>query len=794
MKKPVKIFWRVFFICSGLGILLIFLADWGVFGKMPSMDELQNPTSLLASQLYADDGTLMGKYYIEDRVSVEYKDISKHVINALVSTEDERFFDHSGIDGKSMGRAFATLGRGGGGSTLTMQTAKNLFTVNWSTSNIMLRMLQKLKECIIAVKLERNFTKEEIITLYLNTVPFGENVYGIQSAAKTFFSKDAANLTVDEAAVLVGMLKGGIYNPRRFPKQAFNRRNVVLGQMVRNNFLSESEFTLLKDKPIALNYKKLDEVTGLAPYFRMEVGEDMKKWCEAHVNPATGKPYNLYKDGLKIYTTINARMQLYAEEAVAKHISYMQKILNAQGNIKSGSVWKEHTNILEAAMHQSDRWKLSLKAGMHEDEIRKSFSVKVPMKIFAWNNKREKDTIMTPIDSIKYCHQLLEAGLMAMDPFTGEVKAWVGGINFKTFKYDHVNINTTRQTGSSIKPLLYSLAVENGGFTPGTPVEDVQQEFEGFGMVPATATSCTGKTMPMSEALAMSRNCATAYIMKQLGSKGNDGAQKFVEFLKNCGITTKVDPYPSIALGSAELSLTEMMQAYSMFPGSGFTTKPIYLSRIEDRNGNILQVFLSQRKEVISDVAAYAVTQMMEGVVKFGTGRRMKSFGITANVAGKTGTTNDNSDAWFIGATPQLLCGVWTGCDDRFIRFNSTEIGQGSSVAMPVWAYFYDKCSHDKSLGLDNKADFVRPENVLSDSGYNWTIQAPTVPVVEDGGSGAAHDYTDTIPKLLKPEDLSPESQLPTDQKKPGNGTGNNPGNKKDTTQVPKAVMPPKKD
>jgi len=792
MKKTIKIFWLIFLGGFVVFIFMIFLADWGVFGKMPSMEELQNPTALLSSQVYAEDGTLMGKYYVEDRVHVEYKDISKYVINALVATEDERFYEHSGIDGRSLGRSFASLGLKGGASTLTMQTAKNLFTDNWTKSGGVKRLLQKLKECIIAVKLERHFSKEEIITLYLNTVEFGDNTFGIQNAAKTFFQKEPSTLSVDEAAVLIGMLKGGVYNPRRFPKQSFQRRNVVLSQMVRNNFLTDAEYAALKNKPTPLNYKKLDEVTGLAPYFRMELGEEMKKWCEDHVNPSTGKPYDLYRDGLKIYTTINPRMQLYAEEAVAKHMSYMQKILNAQSNIKSGSVWKEHQNVLDAAMKQSDRWKNLQKEGLHDAEIRKTFYVKVPMKVFAWNNQHQKDTIMTPYDSIKYTHQFLQAGLLAMDPFTGEVKAWVGGINFKTFKFDHVNTNTQRQVGSSIKPLLYSLAIENGGFTPGTPVEDVQQEFDGFGMVPATATSCTGKTIPMSEALAMSRNCATAYIIKQLGSKGNEGAQRFVEFLKNCGIQSKIEPYPSIALGSEEFSLYEMVQAYSMFPGSGFITKPIYISRVEDRNGNLLQVYPTQRKEVISDVSAYAVTTMMEGVMKFGTGKRIKNYGINAIIAGKTGTTNDNSDAWFMGATPQLICGIWTGCDDRFIRFSTTEIGQGSSVALPAWAYFFDKCVHDKSLGLDNKADFTKPERILSDSGSTWTNQVPVTPVNE-GDNGNSYGYLpDSIPSHIKPEDIAPESQLPADQPKKDQNTGGKPGNKKDTVPAPKAVMPKK--
>ncbi|WP_205508106.1 transglycosylase domain-containing protein [Longitalea arenae] len=727
MKKGIKIFWWVFFSGLLLGVLLIVSANIGLLGKMPSIKELSNPTALIASQVYAEDGSLIGKYLIEDRINVEYKEISPQVMNALVATEDERFFKHNGIDGRSLMRSLASFGTSGGASTITMQTAKNLFTEDWSTSSIFTRMTQKLKEAIIAVKLERNFSKEEIITLYLNTVAFSDNVYGIRNAAYTFFQKAPGELSTSEAAVLVGMLKGNqIYNPRKHPERSKERRNVVLQQMVRNGYLTPAEAAALGKEPIKLNYRKLNENTGLAPYFRGVLGEELKKWCKEHENPATGKPYNLYKDGLKIYTTINPRMQQYAEEAVAKHISKMQKILVAQKNVKSGAVWKEHENVLEAAMKQSDRWKNMKKEGISDDEIRKSFFVKTDMSVFAWNEKREIDTVMTPYDSIKYSRAILQAGFMAMDPQTGAIKAWVGGIDFKTFKFDHVNLNTKRQVGSTIKPLLYGLAIENGGFTPNTPVEDVQQHFEGFGNVPATTASCSNQTVPMAEALAQSRNCATAYIMKQLGNKGNDAAVRFVEFLKNVGVQTNIEPVPAICLGSGETSLYEMMHAYSMFPSGGFSVKPMYITRIEDKNGNILQSFTAERKEVISAVTSYNVINMMQGVMKFGTGRRAASYGINiSNVAGKTGTTNDNSDAWFMGYTPQLLCGVWTGCDDRFIRFSSTAVGQGSSLALPVWALFYASCVKDKTLGLDSRMAFVKPDGVVTDSLPDWTKMRP---------------------------------------------------------------------
>ena len=800
MSKPVKLFWKIFFISLGAFILFLLLCNWGLFGKMPSIDDIQNPSASLSSQVYAEDGSLMGKFYLEDRINVEFKDISPNVVHALVATEDERFYEHSGIDFRSIVRAVKGLGRDGGASTITMQTAKNLFTENWATKNFLLRIIQKFKEGIIAIKLERNFTKDEILALYLNTVPFGDNVYGIRNAAKTFFQKEPDRLNVQEAAVLIGMLKGNsLYNPRINPKRALDRRNVVIEQMVRNDYLKEEEANKLKVLPIELNYKKLDETTGMAPYFRAVIGEELKKWCKEHKD-SNGDHYDLYRDGLKIYTTINPKMQIYAEEAVAKQMSYLQKELNQQQNIRTGSVWKNYQNVLEAAAKQSDRWKNEEDDGISDADIRKSFDVPVPMKVFAWNAQRQKDTVMTPMDSIKYTRQMMQAGFMAMDPVSGEVKAWVGGIDFKTYKFDHANIGTKRQVGSSIKPLLYSLAIEDAGFTPNTTVYDEQQSFGAYGLVPATSKTCTGRAMPMSEALAFSRNCATAYIMKQLDSKGNNAAIRFSDFLMNkCGLQTKIEPHPSIAIGSCEISLYEMMQAYSMFPGRGFNVKPLYITRIEDRNGNTLQTFAPERREVISEVSAYSVVKMMEGVVDYGTARAIKmSYDISGEIAGKTGTTNDNSDAWFMGYTPQLLAGVWVGSDDRFIRFNSESyIGQGARAALPIWAYFYEKVLQDKSLGgFDTASTFVRPEVMTNDINYDnfnsSTLQS------NEGGDEVVPNAQDYVPSNIKPEDIAPESQIlkdennqqqtPTKQSEPKTQT-----QPADKPQQPKAVMPKKK-
>lgn len=800
MTRPVRIFWRIFFGGFAFVILLLLMLNFGWIGSMPDLDDIENPSASLASQVYAEDGTLMGKYYIEDRINVKYKDISKHVINALVATEDERFYDHSGIDARSLARAFFYLGSEGGASTITMQTAKNLFTENWSTKSFILRGLQKLKEGIIAVKLERHFTKEEIITLYLNTVAYGDNVYGIRNAAKTFFQKEPDRLNVEEAAVLIGMLKGAtLYNPRRNPKLALDRRNTVLSQMVRNKYLDAAEADVLKRQPIELNYKKLDETTGLGPYFRMVLGEEMKKWCKEH-KKNNGDSYDLYRDGLKIYTTINPRMQLYAEEAVAKHISYMQKLLNTQDNIKKGTAWNGFENVLEGIVKQTDRWRNLKKEGLSDEETRATFNQQIPMRVFAWNANRGKDTVMTPLDSIKYHRQMLQAGFMVMDPLNGQIKAWVGGVDFKTFKYDHANINTKRQVGSTIKPLLYSLAIEEAGFTPNTEVQDVQQSFGSFGMVPNTPKTCTGGTMPMALALAKSRNCASAYILKQLDNTANNGAKRFVEFLKKCDFTSKVEPYPSIALGATEISLFEMMQGYSMFPGRGFNAKPMYITRIEDRNGNVLATFTPQRKEVISDVTAYSVIRMMQGVMTNGTGAGIWQYDPPGGmeIAGKTGTTNDNSDAWFIGYTPQYLAGGWVGCDDRFIRFNSKN-GEGGRAAMPIWAYFFDKAASDPNCGIDTKLTFVKPDVMSNDINIDYING--TAPVLggegEDMGTGTSSDYE--IPKDIKPEEMGAESQIilenpkkpadPKDNKKPGT-PANTPAAK--PADKPKTVMPKK--
>ena len=578
----------------------------------------------------------MGKYYTErgNRSNVKYRDLSRHAIDALIATEDERFYSHSGIDFKSTLRAVVTLGSEGGGSTITQQLAKALLAQG--SRNKAWRVIEKLKEWIIAVKLEKNFTKEEIITLYLNAVPFGNNIYGIRNASRTFFQKEPDRLNVEEAALLIGMLKGNsIYNPVRNPKAALDRRNVVIGQMEVNNKITSEEATRLKALPIQLNYKKMDENTGYAPYFREILKEEIKEALKGLTNPE-GEPYNIYNDGLKIYTTVNVQLQQYAEEALALHMSQLQKNVNNRNSIKSGKIWNGKESILERAMKESDRWRNLEEDGWSEKEIRASFKEPVRMKVFAWNTRRETDTMMTPLDSIKYHRQMEQASFMAMDPVTGEIRAWVGGIHFKTYKYDHVNIKTKRQVGSTIKPLLYTQAVEERGFTPETQLPNEPQYFEGNGWVPASK-ECKGGPGSMAAALAFSKNCATAYIMKQVG------ARQFAEFMGRLNIPTPIGPYPSVALGSCDLSLFEMMWAYTIFPGRGFSTKPFAISRIEDRNGNVIKRFdfSANRKEVISEATAYTMARMMQGAVDVGTAAGMRSRVGAAEMGGKTGTTND---------------------------------------------------------------------------------------------------------------------------------------------------------
>ena len=752
VSRPVHIFWKIFFYGWGFALLMILVIYLGLFGKLPSIEELENPSMMSSSEIYADDGTLMGKFYLKDRINVKYQDISPNVIKALIATEDERFYEHSGVDVRSLLRAVVFLGSEGGASTITQQLAKALLGQQSRMS--VGRVIEKLKEWIVAIRLERNFTKEEIITLYLNMVNYGDETYGIRNAAKTYFQKEPGQLRVDEAAVLVGLLKGSTrYNPRRNPKAAMNRRNTVLDQMVRNDYLSKEEARALKIEPIRLNYLKLDENSGIAPYFREVLREEIKNWCKENENPKTGEPYDIYKDGLKIFTTINARMQEYAESSVYRHMQNLQKVFSSQQNIKTGTVWNtpDAKAILETAMRQSDRWRNLKEDGVEEDEIRKSFLQPVRMKIFAWNEKRESDTLMTPLDSIRYHKQVMQIGLLAMDPLTGDVKAWVGGSNFKRFKFDHVNIKTKRQVGSTFKPLLYTLGVMNG-YTPET-------------IMPGGPINMGGKMIdgtggPMAICLAFSKNPAAVHLINTLG------VERTIEFAKQCGITSTIPPYPSIALGSADISLFEMVQAFSMFPARGYNVKPNFISRIEDRNGNVLASFRAETKEVIGESEAYVMTKMLQGVVDRGTAGSLRwAYGVQGQLAGKTGTTNDNADGWFIGFNPQLLTGVWVGCDDPFLRMLYTS--GGSQMAMPAWAYFYQQVFNDKSLNIDPESAFIPPSNMQNEIIFDYDPfekEAAQLPAEGEEGNKSS-EYIDIPIAPLPPKQENTTSDTASKKK-----------------------------
>lgn len=782
MKLAVKILWRLFF--GGLAVFIIMLlcANFGLFGKMPSVKELENPEADLASEIYSSDGVLMGKYYAENRSEVKYNQISNNVIEALIATEDERFYDHSGIDAEALGRVIYTLGTGGGGSTITQQVAKMM--LGQGKGNIFVRGIQKLKEWIVAVKLERNFTKEEILTLYLNRAPWG-NVYGIRNASRMYYQKEPKDLKIEEAAVLVGMLKGYGYNPIGHPDKAMDRRNTVINQMVvcKQKFLTPEQADKLKAKPLITNFKKIDENVGIAPYFRDALKDKLKTWCLANKNPKTGEPYNLFKDGLKIYTTINSKMQQYAEEAVVQHMPVIQKKLDWILKNNGARMWKGHEATIEAAMKYTERWKNMTEEEIKPEDIKKSFYVPVKMKVFAWNAKREKDTTMTPYDSIKYHKQLLQTSFAAMDPKTGEVKCWVGGIDYKWFKFDH--ITTRRQVGSTIKPLIYSLAVQDAGYTPST-------EIPGGAVLYGGVMKSFGGGGSMANCLAFSKNTAAVRITNLVGVK------RVIEFAQSCGIKAKLPPYTSIALGAAEIPMLEMLQAYTMFPNKSLNTEPILVTRIEDKSGNLLHTFAPESKQVMSEASAYTMVQLMQGVVKIGTAKSLNSYNIPVAKAGKTGTTNDNADGWFIGYTPELLAGTWVGCEDPFIRIYAGTSG-GNEMAAPKWGIFMSKVYADKKLGYGKLKEFEKPttsgnEELSADADWVRIFKQGDSTTVDEG-NGDAGDFIDApMPdggqQELVPIESDIKKQTAADSTPVKNGAKDDKG-KPEEKKDAKATLPP---
>ncbi len=708
MKRSVRILWITFILLIVGFSALIWGINSGWVGYMPSLAELENPQSALSSDVYAADGTLLGRYYVLDRSNSKYAEISPNILNALLATEDARFYEHAGIDPIATMAIpmYVLMHKKRGSSTITQQLAKNLFP---RTSQSMLTLpFMKLKEWVLAVKLERNLTKNEIITMYLNTVPFGDNVYGIRNASLTFYNKTPDKVTVDEAATLVGMLKGNtIYNPRSHPVKARERRNVVLDQMRKYNFINDTQYMELTAKETPLDYHKIDYHDGIAPYFRQVVEQQVKAALKDMKKP-DGTPFDIYKDGLKIWTTLDVKMQVYAEEAMAEHLTGLQKQFMAQPAYASGTIWsKSQTiqSILKSSIKGSERYQWFRNQNMNEDKAMAAMNHPMKMKVFAWNKNRMKDTLMTPIDSIKYMKTCLQSGFMAMDPFTGAVKAWVGGIDHNYFQFDHVNINSKRQVGSTIKPLLYTFAVNNG-YSPCGVVKTDPQEFPTLSHpYDADAGEVLGD-LTMKVALARSINNAALYVLKQVG------IDAFVDFAHKCGLVSRLDKVPAVALGVSDISLFEMMGAYSMFPGKGVNTQPFFVTRIEDKNGMLIKSFSPHQKELVDPNTAFKMVKMMRGVVASGgTGARMRfKYNVTADVAGKTGTTNSQADAWFIGYTPELLAGAWVGCDDREFSFKDERLGQGASAALPIWALFMKRVWADKSLHINPAATFKQPD------------------------------------------------------------------------------------
>lgn len=701
--------WVYFFIGLLAFAAFMVLVRIGLLGKMPDIDELENPKSNLASEVYSSDKVLLGKYYYENRANCYFKDLPSSLVNALIATEDVRFYKHSGIDIKALSRAVIFLGKDGGASTITQQLAKNLF--HNRSSFILTRILQKLKEMIIAVELERQFTKEEIISLYFNTVPFGGNSFGIKTASKTFFNKLPIELNPEEAALLVGMLKGStLYNPVRNPEKSVKRRNVVLFQMHKYNYLSKEEFNKLKEKPLKLNISVQNHNEGIAPYFRDYLREYLSQWCKS-------RNLNIYRDGLKIYTTINSKMQLYAEKAVEKHLMTLQKEFFNEWKGQNPwrlekESWKEDPDYLWKNIKKTGKFHyLNKKYDGNRDSIMYWMRKKEQKTIFTWNG--ETDTMMSTVDSLKYYKSLLHTGMMSMDPRTGEIKAWVGGINFKNFQYDHVNSSANRQVGSTFKPFVYALAIDND-LSPCYVAPTASVSFklpEGGFWTPKNSMKLKSTHVNLYQGLKLSINTVTAHLMQKLGVRSPYSVRTLVGKM---GVdSSKIKPYPSICLGSMDLSVFEMVGAYSTFANEGEWIEPIFITRIEDKYGNILEEFAPKRNEVMRKQTAYTLCKMMElTTLPGGTASRMRStYGIPYEIpiAGKTGTTQNNSDGWFIGVTPDLVTGVWVGCEDRQVHFRSTALGQGGHMAMPVFAYYMKEIYNNPKLSI-SKSDFKKPD------------------------------------------------------------------------------------
>ena len=732
-KKYIIRFWMVVLGGFTAFLLVFLLASWGVFGELPTFEELENPEKNLATEVISSDGVTLGKYAFKNRTPVGFKDLPDNLVNALIATEDERFYEHSGIDFRGLARAVVKLGKGGGASTITQQLAKNLFNKGGSSSTVK-RLTQKVKEWIVATKLERQYTKNEIVAMYLNTQGFLFNAIGIRSASRIYFGKEPKDLDIQESAILVAMLK----NPRQFnPNREISkgksliRRNVVFAQMAKNEFITQQEKDSLQQLPLKINFTPESHNDGLATYFREYLRDYLKKWTKNNPKP-NGELYNINRDGLKIFVTLDSRMQQYAQEAVQEHMSNLQSyFFKEQKNNESAPFYdleeEQVTSIYTRARKRSERYRKMKKNGYSEKQIDSAFDAKTDMRVFSWNAQREVDTILSPNDSIQYYKTILRSGLLSIEPQTGHIKAWVGGINHKYFKYDHVE-QGKRQVGSTFKPFVYATAINQLRLSPCEKFSNTPYTIPKgrFGIpkawTPKNSGEKYGGEISLKEALAKSVNVISARLIDMVTPAN------VARLAKSAGIESRIPKSPSIALGSVELSLMEMTGAYATFANKGMRVEPNMLLRIEDKNGTVLADFTPKTNEVLSEESAYVVLELLKGVTTAGSGVRLRTsahyykdiitgfpYEFTNPIAGKTGTTQNQTDGWFMGVVPNLATGVWTGGEDRAVHFENIAEGQGATMSLPTWALFMKKVYADTTLNISQE-DFEKPEYVGIDT------------------------------------------------------------------------------
>ena len=739
-SKPIRWFWGLFLALILSGTSGFLLASLGLFGEMPDHTALENPRTNLATEIISSDDQTLGKFYFEDnRTPVGFNELPKHLVEALIATEDVRHYEHAGIDARGTLRAFVFLGKKGGASTISQQLARQLF-VGVRSKNKLETITQKIKEWVIATRLERQYTKEEIIAQYFNIYDFGNNADGIRSASRIYFGKEPKKLSINESAMLVGMFKNSsLYNPRpnRNPVGTKNRRNVVLAQMAKYGYIKEILKDSLQKQPLGLNYSPESHREGIATYFRSYLRGYMKEWVNSPLNTKpNGEKYNIYKDGLKIYTTIDSRMQTFAETATKIHMNNLQAEFFVQNTKKRNPTTpfldlepEEVTSLLNSSMRRSERWrKMKYDLKKPNKDIILSFKKPASMKVFSWTaNNNEIDTVMTPLDSMRYYKSFLRAGMMSMEPQTGHVKAWVGGVNFKHFQYDMVK-QGKRQVGSTFKPFVYAAAIDQLHLSPCDTFPKSQITIDAFKhgnmkpWSPKNSGSNYGGFETLKSALANSRNTITARLMNEIGP------QPVINLANSLGVEQQIPAVPSIALGTPDLSVYEMVAAYSTFANQGVYTKPVMVTRIEDKNGTILFQYSPETKDVLSKEVAYVTIKLMEGVTQFGSGQRLRHsaakdqlvykeivtgypYEFKNPIAGKTGTTQNQSDGWFMGIVPNLVTGVWVGGEDRSTHFETITYGQGASMALPIWANYMRSCYEDESLNI-SKDEFTTPEDL----------------------------------------------------------------------------------